>query len=257
MNLRLDARQRAMLASMGVRVFEPLGREMPPLPPAPAASSTERSMARSAAPPTVPSAPAPESTGTGVCADIGSLDWDALVHAVATGRGCATCSAARKQVFGTGDTRPEWLIVGDPPDEDEEEQGQPFMGEAGTLLDNMLRAAGLDRHHKVFLTNVLKCRLPGSRNPTAGELAQCEPVLRRQVELLQPQVILVMGRFAVSTLLGTTEPIGKLRGRAHLYHGVPVVATYHPAYLLRNSTDKARAWADLCLARELLRGQPG
>ena len=120
----------------------------------------------------------------------------------------------------------------------------------------MLKALGLDRHHNVYIANVLKCRPPGNRNPEPQEVAQCEPFLRRQVELLQPKIILAMGRFAVQSLLGSAEPIGKLRGRAHQYMGVPVVVTYHPAYLLRNLADKAKAWADLCLALEVMRAQP-
>ena len=135
-------------------------------------------------------------------------------------------------------------------------QGEPFVGQAGKLLDNMLKAIGMDRHHQVYIANVLKCRPPGNRNPEPEEVAQCEPFLRRQVELLQPRIILAMGRFAVQSLLQTTEPIGKLRGRPHQYGGVPVVVTYHPAYLLRNLPDKAKAWADLCLAMELLDGKP-
>jgi uracil-DNA glycosylase len=146
--------------------------------------------------------------------------------------------------------------VGEPPDENEQAEGAPFVAEAGVLLDNMLKALGLDRRTKVFLTNIMKCRLPGSRNPTPEELAQCELIFRRQVQLLKPKIIVVMGRFAVPAVLGTTEPIGKLRGRAHQYQGVPVVVTYHPAYLLRNLADKAKAWTDLCLARELMAAQP-
>jgi uracil-DNA glycosylase family 4 len=143
-------------------------------------------------------------------------------------------------------------VVGDPPSEEEEQQGAPFVGQAGKLLDNMLGALGLDRAGQVYLTNVLKCRPPGNRNPEPQELAECEAVLRRQVALLQPKVILAMGRFAVPTLVQSTEPIGKLRGRVHHYEGIPVVVTYHPAHLLRNLPAKAGAWADLCLARSLV-----
>lgn len=135
------------------------------------------------------------------------------------------------------------------------------MGQAGKLLDNMLRAIGLDRTHDagggVFIANVLKCRPPGNRNPEPGEIAQCEPFLKRQVALVQPRIILAMGRFAVQSLLQTTEPIGKLRGRVHQYQGVPLVVTYHPAYLLRNLPDKAKAWADLVLAMQVMRGAAG
>jgi DNA polymerase len=143
-------------------------------------------------------------------------------------------------------------VVGEAPGENEDLQGEPFVGQAGKLLDNMLRALGLNRRDSVYIANVLKCRPPGNRNPEPDEVAQCEPFLRRQVALLQPRIILAMGRFAVQAILQTTEPIGKLRGRVHEYAGVPVVVTYHPAYLLRNLPDKAKAWSDLCLAQSLV-----
>lgn len=181
------------------------------------------------------------------------MSWDVLQETVASCQACELCSGRRNTVFGVGDRQAEWLIVGDAPGEQEDLQGEPFVGQAGKLLDNMLAALGLDRHHKVYVANALKCRPPGNRNPEPQEVAQCEPFLRRQVELLQPRMILAMGRFAVQSLLQTTEPIGKLRGRAHQYNGVPVVVTYHPAYLLRNLPDKAKAWADLCFAQSLLR----
>ena len=241
MSLPLDARQRAMLAAIGVRVFEPLRPDI-------------------AAPPPAAAAPAPASRPVARATELASalgisdaMDWPALAQAVAACRACSTCGPEAPGVFGTGDNRAEWLIVGDPPDDNEVAAGEPFVDEAGKLLDNMLKALGLDRRSKVFLTNVIKCRRPGSRNPDAEELAQCGRVLRRQVQLLQPKVILAMGRFAMQALLGTGEPIGKLRGRAHQYLGVPLVVTYHPALLLRNPADKAKAWADLCLAQELVR----
>ena len=184
------------------------------------------------------------------------MEWDALAQAVAQCRACKLCSSRTNTVFGVGDRKADWLIVGEAPGENEDLQGEPFVGQAGKLLDNMLKALGLDRHNNVYITNVLKCRPPGNRNPEPEEVAQCEPFLRRQVQLLQPKVVLAMGRFAVQALLGTSEPIGKLRGRAHDYLGIPLVVTYHPAYLLRNLPDKAKAWADLCLARQLMRDQP-
>ena len=252
MSLQLDARQRAILAEMGIRVFEPLRPEPVVIEAAPASTRVAPPAAR----PTQP-ASAAATAPPAVLAAIESMDWEALADAVVSRRICPSCSAQATPVFGTGDSRAQWLIVGDPPDEDEEAQGQPFVGDAGALMDNMLKALGLDRRSKVFLTNIIKCRLPGSRNPSPEELAQCEPILRRQVELLQPKVILVMGRFAVPALLGTSEPIGKLRGRPHQYRGIPVVATYHPGYLLRNLRDKAKAWADLCLAQQLVRSRQG
>ena len=176
------------------------------------------------------------------------MGWPELRDAVASCQACKLCSGRTQTVFGVGDHQADWLLVGEAPGEHEDRQGEPFVGQAGKLLDNMLRAIGLDRQHKVYIANVLKCRPPGNRNPELEEVAQCEPFLKRQVELLRPRIILAMGKFAVQSLLQTGEPIGKLRGRLHQYHGVPVVVTYHPAYLLRNLPDKAKAWADLCLA---------
>ena len=154
-------------------------------------------------------------------------------------------------MFGVGPQRADWMVIGEAPGENEDLQGEPFVGQAGKLLDNMLRAIGLDRRRNVYIANVLKCRPPGNRNPDPQEVAQCEPFLRRQVELVQPRIILAMGRFAVQSLLQSQEPVGKLRGRVHSYQGVPLVVTYHPAYLLRNLADKAKAWSDLCLALEV------
>lgn len=186
---------------------------------------------------------------------VDTMDWPALQEAVAGCNACKLCGSRRNTVFGVGDLQADWLVVGEAPGENEDLQGEPFVGQAGKLLDNMLASLSLARGRGVYIANVLKCRPPGNRNPEPDEVAQCEPFLRRQVELLQPRIILAMGRFAVQSLLQTTEPIGKLRGRAHQYNGVPVVVTYHPAYLLRNLPDKAKAWADLCLAKALA-GQP-
>jgi uracil-DNA glycosylase family 4 len=258
MSLDLDARQRAMLAEMGVPMFEPLARsavQAPPAAVAPARAPMPQPQPQRIAPPEAaplrasPVALAPRAGG------IELMEWDALAQAVAECRACKLCQGRRNTVFGVGDPKADWLIVGEAPGENEDLQGEPFVGQAGKLLDNMLKALGLDRRHKVYIANVLKCRPPGNRNPEPQEVAQCEPFLRRQVELLQPRIILAMGRFAVQSLLGSSEPIGKLRGRRHEYIGVPVVVTYHPAYLLRNLPDKAKAWADLCLANELVNAQ--
>jgi DNA polymerase len=167
-------------------------------------------------------------------------------------------------VFGAGDTRARWLVVGEAPGENEDLQGQPFVGQAGLLLDNMLRALGLSRQasgeQSVYIANVLKCRPPANRNPSPQEVQQCQPFLHRQVELLQPKIILALGRFAAQSLLQTSMPevanmaLGKLRGQVYRYGGIPVVVSYHPAYLLRSPQDKAKAWVDLCLARSLMQG---
>ncbi|HUG25022.1 uracil-DNA glycosylase [Piscinibacter sp.] len=188
---------------------------------------------------------------------IESMDWAALRQAVVDCRACKLCERRRQTVFGVGNERAHWMVVGEAPGEQEDIQGEPFVGKSGQLLDNMLRALGLGRHdaagdpaRQVYIANTLKCRPPGNRNPEPDELAQCEPFLVRQIELVQPKILLAMGRFAVQSLLRSSEPVGRLRGRVHRYHGVPLIVTYHPAYLLRNPEDKARAWDDLCLAAE-------
>jgi DNA polymerase len=258
MSMQLDERQRAMLAEMGVRVFEPPDAAAPLPQPAAQYANDMRAPATPPVRAAEAVAPAPSSTAAVEprASAVELMQWDDLAQAVAACHACKLCSGRRNTVFGVGDTQADWLIVGEAPGESEDLQGEPFVGPAGQLLDNMLKALGLDRHRNVYIANVLKCRSPGNRNPLPEEVAQCEPFLRRQVQLLQPRIILAMGRFAVQSLLGTTEPIGKLRGGAHEYLGVPVVVTYHPAYLLRNLPDKAKAWADLCLAQALMRDQP-
>ena len=187
---------------------------------------------------------------------IARMDWGQLRQAVAGCRACGLCESRRQTVFGTGHPQSHWMIVGEAPGEQEDLQGEPFVGAAGQLLDRMLAALSLTRADDgsrpasqcVFIANTLKCRPPRNRNPAPEEMQRCEPFLRRQLELVRPRLILAMGRFAVQALLRTDAPIGRLRGRVHRYEGVPLVVTYHPAYLLRNLPDKARAWEDLCLA---------
>jgi len=187
---------------------------------------------------------------------VASLDWPALRAAVADCRACGLSRTRTQTVFGVGDERARWMLVGEAPGAEEDARGEPFVGQAGRLLDNMLATISLARGRDVFIANVLKCRPPGNRNPEPEEVACCEPFLRRQVELVAPRVVLVMGRFAAQSLLRTDASIASLRGRVHRYAAgereVPVVVTYHPAYLLRNLGDKAKAWADLCLARRVL-----
>ena len=200
----------------------------------------------------------PVSTAPAEASSASGLDWPALRETVAACRACRLCEGRKQTVFGVGHPRAHWMVVGEAPGAQEDEQGEPFVGAAGQLLDAMLRALGVSRAEegepaeRVYIANTLKCRPPGNRNPQADELQRCEPFLVRQIELVQPRLILAMGRFAVQALLRTSEPIGRLRGRAHRYQGVPLVVTYHPAYLLRNLPDKARAWEDLCLAAELM-----
>ncbi|SOZ16736.1 putative uracil-DNA glycosylase,phage-related protein [Cupriavidus taiwanensis] len=222
-------------------------------PAAVTAAPVAAAVAHPEAPPAVPAAaPAPEHAAQAEReAAIAAMDWPALEAAVAGCTACGLCQTRTNTVFGVGARQAEWMLVGEAPGENEDLQGEPFVGQAGKLLDNMLGALGLARGRNVFIANVLKCRPPGNRNPEAEEVAQCEPFLRRQIALVRPRVIVVLGRFAAQSLLRTTTPIGKLRGTVHAYEGIPVVVTYHPAYLLRTLTDKARAWEDLCLAREV------
>lgn len=270
MTLTLDERQRAMLAEMGVRLWDqgPATRAIPAAQGAPAVQGVKTPRAQAPATAEAPRAalggpgnegsPAspvdaaprpPQAQGQAHHpAGVEAMGWDELAEAVAGCQACGLCQGRRNTVFGVGDRQADWMIVGEAPGENEDLRGEPFVGNAGQLLDNMLRAVGLDRSHRVYITNVIKCRPPGNRNPEPAEIAQCEPFLRRQIALVKPRLILAMGRFAVQSLLATQEPIGKLRGRVHRYQDLPVVVTYHPAYLLRNMPDKAKAWADLCLA---------
>ena len=253
--LALDVRQRAMLAEMGLGLGwpstepsvsvpqSPVGETPSAIPKAPAATPA----------PLATSAPAPLPPAN-------HLDWDALQTSVAGCQACGLCQSRTRTVFGTGDPQARWMVVGEAPGEHEDQLGEPFVGQAGQLLDNMLKAMRLHRGatgpQGVFITNVLKCRPPSNRNPTPQEVLQCEPFLRQQVALVQPRVILALGRFAAQSLLQqslpevATLPLGKLRGQVHHYQGVPVVVSYHPAYLLRAPEDKAKAWADLCLAMD-------
>lgn len=224
------------------------------LPPATVGPDPEAAVPREvAAAAAAPAGPAVAGPRDARAAEIGAMDWPALRDAVAACTACGLCRSRRQTVFGVGHPRARWMVVGEAPGEQEDLKGEPFVGPAGRLLDAMLRAIGLTREdappeRQVYIANTLKCRPPRNRNPEPEELALCEPFLVRQIELVQPRLILAMGRFAVQALLRSSEPIGRLRGRVHRYHGVPLIVTYHPAYLLRNLVDKARAWDDLCLA---------
>jgi len=293
--MQLDKRQRAMLAEMGVRVWTPIEPVEPLRAPAnvsekaPEANSVVRSKIQNTNTPTT-SAYQAAIEATGAIADkpkafevntqaANNLDWPSLREAVTNCQACGLCTSRRNTVFGTGSHVPasltnteiqavDWLIVGEAPGENEDAEGEPFVGQAGQLLDNMLRAMQLSRSgelsnatkpaQSIFITNVLKCRPPGNRNPAPEEVAQCMPYLERQIALLQPKIILAMGRFAAQALLRNsiekveTIPLGKLRGQVHRLGTTPVVVTYHPAYVLRNLPEKAKLWADACLAMATL-----
>ena len=181
------------------------------------------------------------------------MDWAQLKASVA---GCTACDLSRtrnRTVVGVGDEAADWLFVGEAPGADEDAQGEPFVGQAGRLLDNMLAAIALARGADVYIANIVKCRPPGNRNPEPGEATCCRPYLQRQVELLRPRLIVALGKIAAVNLLGRESTIAALRGQVHSYRGIPLIVTYHPSYLLRSLADKALAWEDLCFAVETMR----
>ena len=187
-------------------------------------------------------------------ADILKMDWPQLKAKVAGCTDCKLRAGCSRTVFGVGDEKAEWMLVGEAPGSEEDRLGEPFVGQAGKLLDNMLAAISLSRSNNVYIANVLKCRPPGNRNPEPGEVGKCAPHLLRQIGLVKPKQIVAMGRFAAQTLLGTDATIASLRGKVHRYAGVPLIVTYHPAYLLRSLPDKAKAWADLLFAAKTIAG---
>ncbi len=286
----LDERQRAMLAEMGVRVWWPqatsgeapavqehIGTTPSPVPsPAPAsglatglapglaaaapkAPAIQRPVPVAAATPQTPTAPPPAGPVAQPLAEgVARMDWPLLHSTIDTCQACVLCGHRQKSVLGVGDVQADWMVIGDPVGELEGQHGEPFVGPAQQLLSNMLKAVGLSREAKgpggVYITSSLKCRLVGNRNPSAQELATCAPYLAREVALVQPKVIVVMGRFSIQSVLQTQEPLGKLRGQVHRYQGVPVVVTYHPDSLLRSAPDKAKAWTDLVLALTTVQG---
>jgi DNA polymerase len=226
----------------------------------PPAAVPEVEVKAEAPPPPVtqePEAPAAELPGVAVPVaeipprrpDVSGLDWDELQAQVA---GCTLCelhSSRTQTVFGVGNRAADWLVIGEAPGKDEDQQGEPFVGRAGQLLNAMLQAIGLKRE-QVYIANILKCRPPNNRDPKPEEVVCCEPYLLRQIALIKPGIILAVGRISAQNLLQTDTPIGKLRGRVHRFRdtGIPLVATYHPAYLLRSPVEKRKAWQDLQLA---------
>jgi uracil-DNA glycosylase family 4 len=187
-------------------------------------------------------------------AKIQAMDWAALKSSASACTACALHKARKQAVVGVGDEKAEWLFVGEAPGADEDERGEPFVGQAGKLLDNMLASIALQRGKNVYIANIVKCRPPGNRTPEPVEAQACDAYLRRQFELIRPRLIIALGRVAAQNLLGIEATLASLRGRVHDYHGTPLIVTYHPAYLLRNLVDKAKSWEDLCFARETMAG---
>ena len=240
-----DARRTEVLREMGITTVWKL-------------RSTEQAPASAAAllPEAAPVAREPTPSmiqgATSVTADgdsaVEQLDWPALQARVASCTACALHAKRNKTVFGVGDERAAWLFVGEGPGAEEDEQGEPFVGQAGKLLDNMLAAIDLKRGANVYIANIVKCRPPGNRNPQPDEAQACSSYLQRQIALIQPKLIVALGKVAAVNLLGRDASIASLRGQMHAYRGIPLIVTYHPAYLLRTLQDKAKAWQDLCFA---------
>lgn len=211
--------------------------------PAPAVQPTATTPVVEEAPVPVAHAPVVHTPAASV-----ATDWAGLKQQV---RDCTVCklrAGCTQTVFGVGDERADWLFVGEGPGADEDAQGEPFVGQAGKLLDNMLMSIGLKRGTNVYIANIVKCRPPNNRTPEADEVAACMPYLQQQVALIRPRLIVALGRTAATALLGRDATLGSLRGTLHSYNGIPLIVTYHPAYLLRSPAEKAKAWQDLCAA---------
>jgi len=245
-----------MLVEMGISPIWVLRESEPPVAEPVAAPLAVAAAEQPASAPPLPqpvaAQPAAPAAAPGM-ADIDALDWPELAKRVAACQACPLCQQRKQAVFGVGDLHPDWLFIGEGPGADEDAQGEPFVGQAGKLLDNMLAALDIARGNKVYIGNAVKCRPPGNRTPEASELAACRPYLERQIALLKPKIIVLLGKVAVHSVLNDDKSLASLRGKRFEYAGIPVVVTYHPAYLLRNLPDKAKAWEDLLFARRVLR----
>jgi len=242
----VDRRRVEMLREMGISPLWRLREAAPAQAVAEPVSEPVTPLARTlsvAEPQAIPVLALP-----GAAAGVAAMDWPALKSCVAACTACSLHKARNKTVFGVGDERADWLIVGEGPGADEDAQGEPFVGQAGKLLDNMLAAINLRRGSNVYIANIVKCRPPGNRNPQPDEALACSAYLKRQIELIQPKLIIALGKVAAVNLLGRDATISSLRGSVHDCRGIPLIVTYHPAYLLRTLPDKAKAWEDLCFA---------
>lgn len=210
---------------------------------------------RRPAPQAAKTAAAPISIDPDRAVRVAQMDWQALAKEASACGACTLCKQRKQAVFGVGAQTAPWLFVGEGPGEEEDQKGEPFVGPAGKLLDAMLAAAGLQRGREVYIANVVKCRPPGNRTPTVDEASACAPFLDRQIDLIQPKLIVALGKTAVVHLTGSDASMASMRGKVHSYRGIAVVATYHPAYLLRSLTEKLKAWEDMQLARHEMANQ--
>jgi len=183
-----------------------------------------------------------------------AMGWEEMKSAIESCTACSLHKGRNRTVVGTGCERADWFFVGEAPGAEEDLRGEPFVGQAGVLLDNMLASIGLSRENNVYIANTVKCRPPGNRNPEPAEMTACRPFLSRQIELVGPRLIVLLGRIAAQSVLGSDASISSLRGKVHACGNIPAVVTYHPAYLLRNPVDKSKAWEDLCFARKIMNG---
>jgi uracil-DNA glycosylase len=255
----VKSRRDSMLEEMGLTPVWRLRQGAPeaaePLTAASAEVAESRPATReSRQPAPITHHPSPISDAGDRRGEIMSLEWPALKARVASCMDCPLHAKRNKTVFGVGDENADWLFVGEGPGAEEDAQGEPFVGQAGRLLDSMLAAIRLKRGDNVYIANILKCRPPGNRNPEPQEALQCEPYLHRQIDLIRPKLIIALGKVAAANLLATDASVASMRGKVHRYRGTPLIVTYHPAYLLRNLPDKAKAWVDLCFAVRTMQG---
>jgi len=250
-----------MLLEMGITPLWVL-RDAVPNAPAVEAASALPVETDSAPPPVANQAPVPIAAPLEAPAprplaapqdSVDTLEWPELARRVAECRACPLCEQRKQAVLGVGDLNPDWLFIGEGPGAEEDAKGEPFVGQAGKLLDAMLASLDIARGNRVYIANAVKCRPPGNRTPEAAEMAACRPYLERQIALLKPKIIVLLGKAAVHAVLHEDKSLASLRGQRFEFAGVPVVVTYHPAYLLRNLPDKAKAWEDLLFARRTLR----
>ena len=249
-----NALRREYLTGLGLESWVLRGKAAPAMAPRDVVVPIEAPVMREALAPSAVPVPPPDSRAARdpSAAREAGADWPELRARVAACTRCSLCQTRTQTVFGVGNQQAEWIIVGEAPGAEEDRQGEPFVGRAGQLLNSMLRAIGLARE-QVYIANVLKCRPPGNRDPASGEAAECLPYLEQQIALLKPKLMLAVGRIAAQNLLRTDVTLGRLRQQVHRFglSQVPLVVTYHPAYLLRTPTDKRKAWEDLKFAREV------
>ena len=262
----------ALLKALGIgplwrlRSAEPapsVASEVVDVPSTPLQSDSQRNL--SACPATPRSIPSPVASPHEIPAGVAeqpheqqleTLDWEALESQIRACATCRLCEQRKQAVPGVGDRQGDWMLIGEGPGAEEDRRGEPFVGPAGKLLDAMLAAIGLAREQGVYITNAVKCRPPLNRTPHSDEIETCRPFLERQIALVQPRILVAMGRPAAQALLRTEVRINAVRGKVMAYQGIPLIVTYHPAYLLRNPADKGKAWQDLCLALQTVNQTP-